>query len=317
MEMKLVAQRMRELEEKMKLVDSYPVSKNNCIDGERGESASMQAVAYRPNSRSRSTRKRHHSSSDYYESSEDECTDEYYPPSPPRRRRPSGYRGPKMVVGNPSNRRVDAHKASAQRSRSRSNHDDRRNGRSSKQRLKSDERYYSDRSDSSEDSYADDRHKTQGTTKKRSGRKKDSELNASSGSKESRTNRQPKRRHPVSVLETASPSKPAVADDHSEDEKSAHSEPYLASKTSVVKPKTSQKVDAKPSEVVQRNDSAATGDGNLPPVNNGNESNENYTSCVFGDRSRAPLFWLARGESSSDDESWDFDGPMILPPPPL
>jgi hypothetical protein len=137
-------------------------------------------------------------------------------------------------------------------------------------------------------------------------------LNASSGSKESRTNQKPKRRHPVSVLETASPSKPAVADDHL----SAHSEQSSASKTSVVKTKISQNVDAKPSEV-QRNDSTAADDRKSPSTDNGNESTANYTSCVFGDRSRAPLFWLARGESSSDDESWDFDGPMILPPPPL
>ncbi|KAL7470837.1 hypothetical protein ACHAXS_011113 [Conticribra weissflogii] len=32
---------------------------------------------------------------------------------------------------------------------------------------------------------------------------------------------------------------------------------------------------------------------------------------------RDPLYWLAGSEHSSDDESWDFDGPMILPPPPL
>jgi len=28
------------------------------------------------------------------------------------------------------------------------------------------------------------------------------------------------------------------------------------------------------------------------------------------------LYCLAGGESDSDEESWDFDGPMILPPPP-
>jgi hypothetical protein len=32
---------------------------------------------------------------------------------------------------------------------------------------------------------------------------------------------------------------------------------------------------------------------------------------------RDPIYWLAGGESSSDDESWDFDGPMILPPSPM
>jgi len=32
---------------------------------------------------------------------------------------------------------------------------------------------------------------------------------------------------------------------------------------------------------------------------------------------RDPIYWLAGGESSSDDESWDFDGPMILPPSPI
>ena len=32
---------------------------------------------------------------------------------------------------------------------------------------------------------------------------------------------------------------------------------------------------------------------------------------------RNPQYWLAGGENSSDDDSWDFDGPMILPPPPI
>jgi hypothetical protein len=48
-----------------------------------------------------------------------------------------------------------------------------------------------------------------------------------------------------------------------------------------------------------------------------NVTSQNITSCALGGRSREPGFWLARGDSSSDDESWDFDGPMILPPPPL
>ena len=269
MEMKLVAHRMRELEEKMKLVDSSAIPIQNGIDGERGGSASKQAVAYRPNSRSRSTSKSHHSSSDYYESSEEEYNDEYCTRSPMKQQRRSGYRGSKEIVGNRSSRRVDTHRATVQRGRSRSNHDDRRNGRPSKKRFKNDERYYSDRSDSSEDfaDYADDRHQTQGR-KQRSGRKKGAELNASSGSKESRTNQKPKRRHPVSVLETASPSKPAVADDHLKDEKSAHSEQSSASKTSVVKTKISQNVDAKPSEV-QRNDSTAADDRKSPSNDNG------------------------------------------------
>lgn len=34
------------------------------------------------------------------------------------------------------------------------------------------------------------------------------------------------------------------------------------------------------------------------------------------DKSNRPLYWLAGGESDSDEDSWDFDGPMILPPPP-
>ena len=34
------------------------------------------------------------------------------------------------------------------------------------------------------------------------------------------------------------------------------------------------------------------------------------------DKTNRPLYWLAGGESDSDEDSWDFDGPMILPPPP-
>jgi hypothetical protein len=34
-------------------------------------------------------------------------------------------------------------------------------------------------------------------------------------------------------------------------------------------------------------------------------------------RTKDPMTWLAEEENSSDDESWDFDGPMILPPSPI
>jgi len=34
-------------------------------------------------------------------------------------------------------------------------------------------------------------------------------------------------------------------------------------------------------------------------------------------RTKDPMIWLAEEENSSDDESWDFDGPMILPPSPI
>jgi hypothetical protein len=169
----------------------------------------------------------------------------------------------------------------------------------------------------SDDSIADsrnDRYHTNEKIEKRLGRKssQESETKATTSSK-SHPHQKQKRRHPVSVLETASPSKPALAEDPSEDERSHHSGQSTAGKTS--KPKAIDKVNAELSVVVQRND--ATDDQKETPTKTGNESIERFSYCALGGRPRQPMFWLTRKESSSDDESWDFDGPMILPPPPL
>ena len=40
-------------------------------------------------------------------------------------------------------------------------------------------------------------------------------------------------------------------------------------------------------------------------------------SMIIPAQSKDPMIWLAEEENSSDDESWDFDGPMILPPSPI
>jgi hypothetical protein len=317
-EMKLVAQRMREIEAKMKLVDSSSIP-NNSIESERDEYSSNK-LPHRSSSRSTSARQSHHLSSNYYESSEEEYNDDYYPPSPIRQRRS----WPQEMTRNRSSRASDTHNASVRRDRSRSNHDDRRNGRSSyvsdvrkksNRRPKRDERYYySHRSDLSDDSIADnrnDRYHTNEKIEKRLGRKssQESETKATTSSK-SHPHQKQKRRHPVSVLETASPSKPALAEDPSEDERSHHS-----GQSSAGKPEATEKVNAELSVVVQRND--ATDDQETTPTKPGNESNERFSYCALGGRARQPMFWLSRKESSSDDESWDFDGPMILPPPPL
>jgi len=64
-----------------------------------------------------------------------------------------------------------------------------------------------------------------------------------------------------------------------------------------------------------------TTEGNHMNEKEQNPAKERFPNCddksdVENER-RDPLYWLAGGEQSSDDESWDFDGPMILPPPPL
>ena len=47
-------------------------------------------------------------------------------------------------------------------------------------------------------------------------------------------------------------------------------------------------------------------------------SNDNDGSThQQNNQTKDPLYWLTGRENSSDDESWDFDGPMILPSPPL
>ena len=134
--------------------------------------------------------------------------------------------------------------------------------------------------------------------KKRLGRKTPQDSGMIASSREPRRIRKQRRRHPVSILENASPSKPALADDHSKNEKSPqYSGRSSSGKASVDKPKLSEKVNKE--------------------LSTSNVTYKHITSCALGGRAREPLFWLARGESSSDDESWDFDGPMLLPPPPL
>jgi hypothetical protein len=323
-EMKLVAQRMREIEASMKLVDASSMAKNTCIESERCD-FSTKKVPYHTNSRPRSTSDSHHSSSSYYESSEDEYNDEFYLPSPIRQRRSTGYLGPNEIIGNRSRRRSDAHKTSGRRGRSRSYNDVRRNGRSnyygsgirkiSRRKLKIGEQYQSDSSYSSDDfaDYGDDRYQAHGQLKtKRLGRitSQDSELIASS--REPRRNRKQKRRHPVSILENTNPRKPTIADNQKSPQNSGRSS---SARESVDKPLLLGKVNKEISTEIQRNDTKD--DREVTTNDTANVTNVRITSCALGGRAREPLFWLARGESSSDDESWDFDGPMILPPPPL
>ncbi len=314
MEMKLVAQRMREIEASVKLVNSSSMVKNSCIESERCDFATKKEPYH---SRSKSTSNSHRSSSRYYESSEEEYNDEFYPPSPIRQRRSSGYLGPNEINGNRSRMRSEAHKTSGQRGRSRSYHDDRR--KVSRRRPKIGEQYYSDCSDSSDGfvEYGDNRYQTHGKLKKkRLGRKTPQDSGLNELSREPRRNRKQKRRHPVSILENASPSKPALADDHSENEKSPqYSGRSSSGKASVDKPKLSEKVNKALSTEIQRKDTKY--DQEATTNDTSNVTSQNITSCALGGRSREPGFWLARGDSSSDDESWDFDGPMILPPPPL
>ena len=64
-------------------------------------------------------------------------------------------------------------------------------------------------------------------------------------------------------------------------------------------------------------DSASTNQSSVEPVEKSNDAvATHHNKTQNKDKSKDPLYWLAGGESDSDEESWDFDGPMILPPPP-
>jgi hypothetical protein len=62
-------------------------------------------------------------------------------------------------------------------------------------------------------------------------------------------------------------------------------------------------------------DSSSTKQSSVEHVEKGNDAKHHSKTKERG-KSKDPLYWLAGGESDSDEESWDFDGPMILPPPP-
>jgi len=69
---------------------------------------------------------------------------------------------------------------------------------------------------------------------------------------------------------------------------------------------------------VQEGDETKEGEGTtVLNTKNSNASGGGSAQQQQVNPTRDPLYWLAGGENSSDDESWDFDGPMILPPPPL
>ena len=62
-------------------------------------------------------------------------------------------------------------------------------------------------------------------------------------------------------------------------------------------------------------DSTSTKQSSIDQAEERNSSNDgNKTNTK--DNAKDPLYWLAGGDSDSDAESWDLDGPMILPPPP-
>lgn len=70
----------------------------------------------------------------------------------------------------------------------------------------------------------------------------------------------------------------------------------------LTKPSSVQEAEAKEEERADSSDK-----------NSNNNASEAHQQEV--NPSTDPLYWLAGGENSSDDdESWDFDGPMILPP---
>jgi len=112
------------------------------------------------------------------------------------------------------------------------------------------------------------------------------------------------------AFEDADQTNVAVIDDPSGDEKDASN--------ASTKPSTGFQKHGKPTKTDVAGESTAA-----PPVNNSNNGDNGGSTAsrpqqqLQVNKPRDPLYWLAGGDDSSDDESWDFDGPMILPPPPI
>lgn len=170
-----------------------------------------------------------------------------------------------------------------------------------------------------------------GNKKKRSGNQKpvySAERPTASDSRKSGSKRKSNSSHPESDIDEPSPRKAAASS--SGKSKNRQSDTTAPPKKSGKKTKQSNKntpnklpvkrsatASTKPPPGVQGDEAKEPQDkhpDNEEPVDN---ERKKSTQSQQVNPTRDPLYWLAGGENSSDEESWDFDGPMILPPPPI
>ncbi|KAL3815317.1 hypothetical protein ACHAXA_009999 [Cyclostephanos tholiformis] len=345
MEAHFVAQRMREIEEMIKL-GSKTISNIGDIEGCR---TNLKKRSYRATSKSTSIQHHKRSWSRYNESSDD-YSDEYH--SQRRQKNSPDEFEPKMLSGKHSSRRLEIRNRSSATTKGHSTssrivgaltqlkYDVSEIDMRSSQKSKKVERYHADRTVSPKKHYrhVDEMHFTPRT--KKSGEMYNAPIDRmrlkghnteplvvgmplTSGSKKANSKQVRINQDFGSNAEKPNPS-PASdqSDEYSrEDCRSRTIGPTLGKllkqnegKSERPPKKTSTKpdVEADAGYSEKRSSTQSPGEakikGNIPPA---------ASTQYEANKTRDPVYWLAGVESSSDDESWDFDGPMILPPPPL
>jgi hypothetical protein len=342
LESQLVTQRMREIEEEIKL-RSNKLSYIGDIDD---IATSSRKRSYRAESRSASIK--HHQ---HYEYSEEEYSDDYH--SSRKRRRlnhvPDDYINEQRgYSGERSMRRSEMHISSSKARRSRSSRSGQRYKESEMEmgishRSKKIERYRADRSYSPKSYRRGDKmqyvsrsnmpyetHNVIKAKKKLKGYNTETR-DVTARPRQAQTIKQmntPSKQYPRSSLEKASPADSYVSYElprYSDDEE--EESPLRSSKS---RGKAHQRQDREPVSRAHMSSSVPNFEADTnysvkaSQIDSSGKSKGESTTIIPANssnfqviRTKDPMTWLAEEENSSDDESWDFDGPMILPPSPI
>jgi len=172
----------------------------------------------------------------------------------------------------------------------------------------------------------DSRYRTPSAKKRSKGSKSSFEELPTPGSRKS-SSRQ-KQKHSDSDEDLPSPRKPAaVHKTQHESDKDANNSPLKTAEKSQERPSVTNYSNSPGEEkAIEQNERSDVGNSAQDIRTKEDEAaihatdKSNHSSGSVNEKANStkdPLYWLAGGENSSDDESWDFDGPMILPPPPL
>lgn len=297
LEAKMVAERMRQIEERMRQIQSSSISNDLREYDEMKRRESYHAETLRPSRRKMITSQRH------YGSSEDEFSDDY---DLHRNWRHSthGRHGDRERSIKRRKIRSDS-RSDSRRSRSPS--------RSQSQRSLQSERSNTQRRRIEDSAIEDDRDRMSVSRKHRKKSSKKKVANARRGSM-SQTDRT-SMKSPYAVLRSdAGKPRETRQRDESFDaklplEKDASDSDVEGNDTATST--ESAKVSEKARENYKKDsDSSSTKQSSVEEAKKSNNASKNEGNT------KDPLYWLAGGESDSDEESWDFDGPMILPPPP-
>lgn len=296
LEAKMVTERMRQIEERMRQVDSSSISNDLREYDEMKRRTSYPAETLRPSKRKMITSKR------YYGSSDDDFSDEY---DSHRNWRHSTHGRHGDRERSIKRRKIQS---DSRRSRSPSRSKSLRSSQSKRKRSNAQRRRIEDPMIEDER----DRLSVSRKHRKKSSRKKVDEAVRHSVPQMDRT----ALKSPYAVLrndegkprETRRPDESKLLMENDASDAEMEENDTAASTESAKMPDKAREQNKKDS------DSSSTKQSSIEQAEKSNATHSHKTQNE--DNTKAPLYWLAGGESDSDEESWDFDGPMILPPPP-